>query len=437
MRMRHRVPMVFTLSMLDVFCCALGCVTLLWLVNQREAMLRARDNSDLLSTLDVTKLNLAQLRSAHATAVDERDRLKAQVARLRTDLASANTKAEQAASELSAMTQTAGETAERLFKATDKIAILTREAADAKQKAKVLDTALKDEEDKLLLAERRVSDLSGRLREADALTARLKSSADQMPALRESVASATERIKSLEYDLDLARRSATNIDLEKKDLLNKLARAQAATDNRFEGIALTGKRVVFLVDMSGSMELMDSSTTAPNKWAGVRDTLLKIFKSLGDLDKYQIILFADQMVYPLGNEGKWLDPEPKSMERIQSALSAMKPKGNTNMYLAFDTAFRYRSQGLDTIYLLSDGLPNIGEGLTVDAASRISETQRSEILSRVVRSALKTNWNAPQQGRQRVKVNAVGFFYESPDVGAFLWALARENDGSFVGMSKP
>ena len=37
----------------------------------------------------------------------------------------------------------------------------------------------------------------------------------------------------------------------------------------------------------------------------------------------------------------------------------------------------------------------------------------------------------------RVRINAVGFFFESPDVGAFLWALSRENDGSFVGMSRP
>ena len=36
-----------------------------------------------------------------------------------------------------------------------------------------------------------------------------------------------------------------------------------------------------------------------------------------------------------------------------------------------------------------------------------------------------------------MKVHAIGFFFESPDVGAFLWAMARENDGSFVGMSKP
>ena len=40
-------------------------------------------------------------------------------------------------------------------------------------------------------------------------------------------------------------------------------------------------------------------------------------------------------------------------------------------------------------------------------------------------------------GSQRVRINAIGFFYESPELGSFLWTLARENDGSFVGMSRP
>ena len=53
------------------------------------------------------------------------------------------------------------------------------------------------------------------------------------------------------------------------------------------------------------------------------------------------------------------------------------------------------------------------------------------------RKVLRESWNAAQPGRPRVRVHAIGFFYESPEVGAFLWALARDNDGSFVGMSKP
>ena len=41
MRARHRIPSVFNLSMVDVLCCALGCVILLWLVNLREAKQKA------------------------------------------------------------------------------------------------------------------------------------------------------------------------------------------------------------------------------------------------------------------------------------------------------------------------------------------------------------------------------------------------------------
>ena len=54
-----------------------------------------------------------------------------------------------------------------------------------------------------------------------------------------------------------------------------------------------------------------------------------------------------------------------------------------------------------------------------------------------MRGTLRDDWNRHRGRVSRVRVNAVGFFYESPEVGAFLWALARENDGSFVGMSRP
>ena len=96
--------------------------------------------------------------------------------------------------------------------------------------------------------------------------------------------------------------------------------------------------------------------------------------------------------------------------------------------------------GLDTIYLFSDGLPNIGDGVPDAKARRTLETGREPELSgrlaKHIRKTLKTAWNR-DTGTDRVRINAVGFFYESPDVGAFLWALARENEGSFVGMSKP
>src|SRR5205085_8769357 len=37
MQTRHRTPTIFNISMVDVLCCALGCVILLWLLNLKEA----------------------------------------------------------------------------------------------------------------------------------------------------------------------------------------------------------------------------------------------------------------------------------------------------------------------------------------------------------------------------------------------------------------
>ena len=67
----------------------------------------------------------------------------------------------------------------------------------------------------------------------------------------------------------------------------------------------------------------------------------------------------------------------------------------------------------------------------------LSETEQGTILGRHVRDTLDRTWNRPLAGQPKVRINAIGFFFDSVDVGAFLWALARDNDGSFVGMSKP
>jgi hypothetical protein len=193
--------------------------------------------------------------------------------------------------------------------------------------------------------------------------------------------------------------------------------------------------------MSGSMELVDEKTESPMKWAEVRNTLLKVMKSLPDLEKFQVIVFEDKVDFLIGKPNEWIAYDAKtSPAQVEAAMKALKPRGGTNMYAAFEAAFRFRPRGLDTIYLLSDGLPNAGEGVPDAEARRLLEMGRepelSDRLAKYIRKTMKSSWNREIRN-DRVRINAVGFFYESPDVGAFLWALARENDGSFVGMSKP
>src|SRR5205085_2826966 len=167
------------------------------------------------------------------------------------------------------------------------------------------------------------------------------------------------------------------------------------------------------------------------------ETVARIMRSLPDLRQFQVIIFSDRFRYAFGNDGRWLDYNPEtSPKRIADGLKAIKPKGGTDMYAAFQEAFRFRDQGLDTIYVFSDGLPNMGEGIPASAAS-IPESQKADILAKHVRSRLKNVWNRKLADQPRVRINSIGFFFESPDLGAFLWALAREHDGSFVGMSRP
>jgi hypothetical protein len=264
-------------------------------------------------------------------------------------------------------------------------------------------------------------------------------------AYKDKLVVALQQVEALEKQLgDRKRevvevtRSLETLQGEKKDLQTRVAQVQAAAENRFAGIALTGRRVVFLVDMSGSMELVDETTPAPYKWEGVRNTIVRLMRSMPDLEKYQVIVFAERPAFLFGDSGDWLDFDPRtSTDRVLKGLASIKPTGGTDMYAGLQTAFRLRAKGLDTIYLLSDGLPNLGEGLPVSSGRPLTDVERNDTLSKYIRKTLKSSWNRAGTGQPRVRINTIGFFYESPDVGAFLWALARENDGSFVGMSKP
>jgi predicted dithiol-disulfide oxidoreductase (DUF899 family) len=470
MRTRHKIPTIFNLSMVDVLCCALGCVILLWLVNFREAKRRILAAGEIAIKLDVATRQLAeaelQLRDlqgerdaaivqAEMTARD-RAQVRAQLADVEDRLAKKTQEGRLLARDLS-LTEKERAALQSLLRDKDAMARAAARDADTltarlQKERDDLQALLRDKDAMARAAAKDADALNLRLQDADARLAKLRAVAERVPALEKDLAAsrdksldAASRLLAMEKELaertkelTAARSTIDELRFDKKLLTHQVTQARAEAENRFAGIALTGKRVVFLVDMSGSMDYVDEETLAPDKWRGVRETLAKIARSLPELEKFQVILFARETSFLLGNEGRWLDFDPKtSVAQVTKALAATKPKGATNMYAAFEAAFRYRAQGLDTIYLLSDGLPNVGTGLSPQQAAAMKETEKAEILGNYVRKMLKTSWNRPAADKSRVRINAVGFFYESPDVGAFLWALARENDGSFVGMSKP
>jgi len=187
-------------------------------------------------------------------------------------------------------------------------------------------------------------------------------------------------------------------------------------------------------------EIQQAASITRDALREVRETVARVMRSMPELEKFQVIVFAEETRYLLAGPGRdgWFDYDAKADPgRVLEALAKIKPEGGTNMYAALEAAFRLRPAGLDTIYLLSDGLPNVGAGLTAEEGRRLSEAERNDRLGKHVRKTLRLDWNRARPGQPRVRINSIGFFYESPKVGAFLWALSRENAGSFVGMSRP
>src|SRR5579885_2969479 len=444
MRVRHRIPSVFNLSMVDVLCCALGCVILLWLLNLREAKQKAaqagRADEQVLALrrdLDAARSQLADLTGRYAAAQEQLSESERRANAVRAQLDAAETetrhtadllKQARAEHEKDMASLKAGD--EMLARRTRELADLEKKRGAAADRAAALEGQLRDRSADAATAARRADDLAARVKDAEA---RVKDYRDKLAAEESLARGLAKEMGQRDRDLDrykkdlaAARGSSAAREVEKKGLVAAAERERLAADNRFAGIQLTGRRVVFLVDMSGSMEYVDEKTVAPEKWSGVRETLAKIMRSLPELEKYQVILFSDTVRFLFDGEEGWLDYDGKSAGRATAALWKVKPKGGTNMYAAFDAAFRFRAQGLDTIYLLSDGLPNMGEGLTAEQAQGLKETEQADILSKYVRRKLRADWNREIRGQGRVRINAVGFFYESPDVGAFLWALTRE-----------
>ncbi|MCI0464646.1 MAG: VWA domain-containing protein [Gemmataceae bacterium] len=463
MPIRHRIPSIFNLSMVDVLCCALGCVILLWLLNLREAKQRADAAGEAEKLLASTRADLADTKRLAAETHTRLLATEQQVSETTRLLESARGEAERTAQQAIAITQERDQVRRQLQAAQAQLEDRTREistlktqqAANVERLTKLhrertdFNIAKAEAAQQLVALESMVREKEAlakeTARQADALMERLQDVESRFKQLQSQAAAAEARAQALETDSSSRKKDLADagqrilaLQEEKKSLVEQANRARAAVENRFAGIALTGRRVVFLVDMSGSMDLVDERTPDANKWSGVRETLVKILRSLPELEKFQICLFSDQVSYVLGNDDAWIDFDAKtSVERVERSLAAIKPKGNTNMYAALETAFRFRGRGMDTIYLLSDGLPNMGQGVSVEAARLLEETKRAEALSKYIRTMLKNTWNRAAPGRTRVRINTVGFFYESPDVGAFLWALARENDGGFVGMSRP
>ena len=459
--------------MLDVFCCALGCVTLLWLLKARDASFSAQEATESETNLVQSRIDLTESMLDNLSLTDDRDDLNRSLSLLAKDRDERDRMLALTKREKDDLAKMLALVREEITDKGKVLALTEKDLTESKKELALVRSRLEDKTKELKLGAEKAAateaEILARKRDMDKAQASIKAQesekdrlerlvrekeqaradtakrltdlGEQMTVLtkeKTSTAAMVDRLKDLEAQVRDSRTQIIDMQGQKARLADKLETIQREADNRFAGIAMTGKRVVFLVDMSGSMELVDDKTPAPGKWNTVRDTVCRVMRSLPELEKFQVIVFSSKAGYLLDGTDWIAFEKEKSIARVHEAITKVQPKGDTNLFSAFEEAFRYREKGLDTIYLFSDGLPTSGPGLTlVQEKTLVREQDRSEVLASHLRRTLNFLWNAENLKQTKVRINSVGFFYESPAVGAFLWSLSRENDGSFVGMSKP
>jgi predicted nucleic acid-binding Zn-ribbon protein len=488
MRIRHKVPTLVSMWMLDVFCCALGCVTLLFLINSRMASDAADANRNALTELAELKQRYSQLELHYSQLVaehesrkaawdEERGRLLRNLNSLEEDkneltrhlallknevrslqaqrdadrlaLANAEKKLKTTQQHLTALQTQSLQTEELLRKKQKEADALQQRIQTLQTTQEELQRLLRAKDDEMTMLSRQLANMKKQLHDLEVLQAALRQERDAARAATEQAAKKAERelqaaqtrIRDLTQRLEAAQTTIIDLQGQKARLADRFDQLQKSMENRFAGIVTTGQRVVFIVDISGSMAKKDTNTEDPNKWPLVVETVGKVMRSIVGLKEYQVIVFSSSARWLFHDEGNWRTYRgEESVKEVIDALLKTKPYDDTNLYAAFELAFTLRTKGLDTIYLFSDGLPTSGPGLTPADISRqppLSELERSDKLSRYLLSTLRDKWNRPDTSQPRVRIHSVGFYFESPDLGAFLWTLARDNDGSFVGMSRP
>lgn len=496
MRNRQRTPMLFSLSMIDMLCCGLGAVIFLMILyswdarRQSRALTATRQRLEHLhqhlgeaeKTLQTTQDELRttrlalhrseeavrdqngklaalaalleQARRATAQREEELSALQTELNFVTLTLAHREAEVESLRKDLAIRTQELRQEADRRAAAERKLTDALSLADQVPLLRRQLAERVKELETEIATGKRQIKDMQERLAVEEKRRAAAEEQLAMLPRLRDQLAETLRKTTDLEATrsqllkekeqgtlrLSELQRLLESAQQENSALRQQIKQEQSTTgtlrkqladaDARFAGIDLSGKRVVLLVDKSGSMDYSDGNKPDPAKWPTVCRTVAQVLGSLRDVERFQVILFSDQVTYPLGRPDAWheFDAE-RSPQQVQQALAGVRPGGDTNLYLGFEAAFRFKAMGLDAIYLFSDGLPNVGPGLPNPPPK--DEATLTAALGRQVRDAIRRGWNAraPQ-----VRIHAIGFYYDSPALGAFLWSLTRENGGSFVGL---
>ena len=223
----------------------------------------------------------------------------------------------------------------------------------------------------------------------------------------------------------------------------------------FFGIPVTGNRVAFVFDISGSMqwpyEAVSVAGGAANRAARgaplkgkhesrferAKKELMRAVDGLAPDAKFNVIFFStDVKIW----KKKLVDASAKQRKALEKYLDRLIANGGTNLYDGVNTALKIKfrkkredaySSRVDELFVLSDGSPTLG---TITNTSRILEVVRDWNRGAQVRiHAIYIGNDKVDEAFSAGRITRLPGNMKGED---FMKALAEQNDGRFVQPNK-
>lgn len=203
------------------------------------------------------------------------------------------------------------------------------------------------------------------------------------------------------------------------------------------GLKLGGERVLVLVDASASMldetivnvirrrNMSDADKRKSAKWRRALGSVDWLISKLPKDIDFQIYTF-NQRATPTtkGSEGTWLSTsEPAQIETAMVGLNQVVPANGTSLHRAFDV-IKTMKPAPDNIYLLTDGLPTMGENAPIrkTASGRVRKRHYDRAVNHLIPG---------------IPVNIILFPMEGdPEAAPSYWRLAQVTAGSFISPAR-
>ena len=281
-----------------------------------------------------------------------------------------------------------------------------------------------------------ISEIDEQLVVAQGMARRIMDKIEETRSLAEQLSETTDTV-----ELDRLKLNIKELEDRKQQLQKEIretgddARRLVGEGNReyLTGLRLGGKRILILLDASGSMldDTIVNVIRIRNMRDGIKRNAPKWVQTLRMVDwltarfprdsEYQIYIFntGTRSVLP-GQDGKWLKVGNKAqLNSVIEALGKIVPEGGTNLEKAFAAIGKMRPRP-DNVYLITDGLPT--QGSRTIRGTTITGRQRLDLFARAV-----------NQVPGNVPVNVILAPLEGdPEAAYAFWRLAMNSNGSFL-----